>query len=204
MANDAATLRTRLAEQLNDPLFGYWSSTVMDNLIKDAINALYPRFFRWLATESQTIAAVADASWYTLPTDMVEVFRIDWLDSSGKMVDAMPGGSWQVHGTRLQINPGYSLAGYTFRLVGAAKYDLTTNYIPDELVELVLSRARAEAYRRAMGDRMNFKQWAARSQVQNVSVNEMLGMIRDAEQKAEQLTVTTNRNMRLPVPGRVG
>lgn len=201
MANDLAGLRTRLAEQLSDPAFGYWSSAEMGNLVTDAVNSLYPRFARPMTM--QVVAAIADEDLYTLPTGMVEVNRVEWLDSSGNMVDEMTPGTWEVTPGQLHINPNYSLAGWSYRLFGFGRYDVTTNLIPDDFVALVLARARAEAYRRALGDRSNFKQWAARNQVQNISVNELLNMTQEAESMADKLTVTAPKVWRKPVPGRV-
>ena len=201
MANDLAGLRTRLAEQLSDPAFGYWNSTEMGNLVTDAVNSLYPRFGRPMTMA--TLAAIDNEDIYTVPSGMTEVWRVEWLTDAGEMVDELEPGTWEVVNGQFHVNPNYSTAGWSFRLTGLGRYDVATNLIPDDLVPLVLARARAEAYRRALGDRANFKQWAARNQVQNVSVNELLGMTQEAEALADKLTVTAPRTWRKPVPGRV-
>lgn len=203
MANDIATLRTRLAEDLMDPTMSYWSTTYLASILTEAINELWPRFGRQLATESQIIAAVDDQSWYTVPTGMVEVHRVEVIDSDGQMIDELAPGTWDIHGTRIQINPTFAISGYTFRLVGLAKYDATVNLIPDELVPLVLARARAKAWQRALSDRLNFRQWATQNQIQNVSINEMIGMIRVGMAEFEDLYNRLPRARRRPVPGRV-
>jgi hypothetical protein len=208
MANDLATLRTKLAVALSDPTFGYWTSAEMDDLVKDAVNNLWPRYARRVDGMTITIPLVEGTDFYTIPADVKEIDSIQWLDADGVFQDYLPDGSWlptyDESGTaRLQINESYAALGGSLRLSGLLAYNVTTSLIPDNLVDLVISLARAEAYRRALGDRMRFKQWATTNQIQNVSVNEMLGIINESERKAAELRSNTPRAQRRPVPARV-
>ena len=83
------------------------------------------------------------------------------------------------------------------------KYDTTTHLIPDDLVQLVLAYSRAEAYRRLAGDRQRFTAWLSRNQTQNISINEMLQMINEAETEARRLKAE-RKTWQKPVPGRQG
>lgn len=208
MANDLPTLRTKLAVALSDPTFGYWTSAEMDDLVKDAVNNLWPRYGQRISGQSVTIPLVTGTSFYAIPAGVVEVDSIQWLNADGEFQDYLPEGSWlptyDGDGANIiQINPSYAALGGSLRLSGLRKYDLTTSLIPDNLVDLVISLARAEAYRRALGDRMRFKQWATTNQIQNVSVNEMLGIINESERKAAEMRQNTPRTQRRPVPARV-
>ncbi len=218
MANDLATLRTKLATALSDPTYGYWTSAEMDDLVKDAIDNLWPRYAQRthgrnnyalsnIATMSNL--TVPDQSWYGIPVSIDEIDHIEMVDSAGAVIDEMPVGTWMAHfaedGTsdRLQINPAYSNLAYRFRVQGLKRYNLTDALIPNEYIDLVISASRSEAYRRALGDRMRFKQWATTNQIQNVSVTEMLGMIQESERKADQQRSLNGRVWRRPVSARV-
>jgi hypothetical protein len=208
VANDLATLRTKLAVALSDPTFGYWSSAEMDDLVKDAVGNLWPRYGRRVDGQSITITLVPGTSFYTIPSTVKEIDSIQWIDSGGVFLDYLPDGTWlptyDENGTpKLQINPAYADQGGTLRLSGILKYDTATTLIPDDLTDLVMSMARAEAYRRALADRMRFRQWATSNQVSNTSVNEMLGVISESERKAAEWRQTHPRTQRRPVPGRV-
>jgi hypothetical protein len=208
MANDLPTLKTKLAVALSDPTFGYWTSAEMEGLVTDAVNNLWPRYGQRIHGEDITVALVEGAAFYDLPAGVAEVDSIQWVDGDGQTQDWLPEGTWlpTYDGdgvSSLQINPAYASMGGSLRLGGLRKYNLTTALIPDSLADLVISLARAEAYRRALGDRMRFKQWATTNQIQNVSVNEMLGIINESERKAAELRTNTPRTQRRPVPARV-
>lgn len=206
--NDLATLKTKLAVALSDPTFGYWTASEMEDLVRDAVNNLWPRYGQRVSGQSVTIPLVPGTSFYTIPAGVAEIDSIQWVDADGEFQDFLPDGTWLTtfdgDGTNLlQINEAYASLGGTLRLSGLRKYNVTTYLIPDNLVDLVISLARSEAYRRALGDRMRFKQWATTNQIQNVSVNEMLGIINESERKAAEMRATTPRTQRRPVPARV-
>jgi hypothetical protein len=208
LANNLATLKTALAVSLSDPTFGYWTAAEMEGLVTDAVENLWPRYGQRIHGQTVTVVLVPGTSFYTIPAGVAEIDSIQWIDSSGVFQDFLPEGTWfptfDGDGVNsLQINEAYASQGGTLRLSGLRKYDVTTVLVPDNLVDLVISLARAEAYRRALGDRMRFKQWATTNQIQNVSVNEMLGIINESERKAAELRTNTPRTQRRPVPARV-
>lgn len=207
MANDLATLRTRLAADLKDPAFGYWPSASLDYWLKDAVNTLYPRYARNIdsSVAGSRISAVDAQEWYALPTGMVEVDRADWYDNNtpANNLDELPLGTWLVDGANFRVNPAYAIAGYTFRLHGLGKYDLTTNYPGDELVPIIIARSSASAARYAMNDRINFRQWAETNPISSTSSGELIQMIADEERSVSRVEARIPRTMRAPVPGRV-
>jgi hypothetical protein len=110
-----------------------------------------------------------------------------------------------------------SLAAQTFKIstvVGGTAVNFSTDitagtvfatqYIPDDLVSLVLANARAEAYRRMGADRAAFANWQAANQRQNVSINELYSLITEAESEAMRTDRSVPRVWRRPVPGRAG
>lgn len=204
MANDTATLRGLLDTQLGDTGHDTWGQTEKESLIQQAVADLAPRYARSLDPESTTITLVADDFFYALPSGVVEVHRVDRLNSDGDEAGVVGQGAWSVvGGSKLRVAPIVVEAGGTLRLHGFGAYDTTTNYIPDMYVPLVLAMARAEAYRRVAGKRARFLQWQASSQQQDTTVNELLSLTQEAQSEAERLRVRLGRTWRRPVPARL-
>ena len=209
MANDLATLSTKLSTALRVTAHDTWDATEVNDLVTWAVDGLYPRYARTLDPESDTIALVDEQYFYDLPAGVVEVSTVETYDDSNEY-GAMDGQAWSVVGDpeagsgKLHIAPVFASTGDTARLYGDGKNNVETNLIPDTLVPLVIARARAEAYRREAARRANFQQWQATEQTQNVSVNELVLLINEADADANQLSGRLQRTWRRPVPGRLG
>jgi hypothetical protein len=78
---------------------------------------------------------------------------------------------------------------------------LQDSLVPDEYVPLILAMGRAEAWRRAAGTRMNYTQWAARNQIQDISPNEIIQFVNEADVEVGRLRRGL-RTWQRPVPGR--
>lgn len=198
MANDLATLTSLLATQLRDTSNEVWTNAEKQNLIQLAVARLYPRVLKYTTVN---VPVDQGASFFTVggpTTPFVKIHRIDLWDTDptsrmSRMVMEIPGRSWEVQGEvipgesiRVVLHPTFSYNSSYYMVVhGFTQFDLTNNQIPDYLVPLVLARARAEAYRRAGADRVQFKNWLVSNQTQNVSVNELLQLIREAADEAE-------------------
>lgn len=208
MANDQNTLNGKLDTQLRDASDQTWAATEKDDLIAWAIAGLVEDgVFRPLAPASYTQALTAGTYTYALNSAIRLLTGVDRLDADGNELGPMPTGSWRTEGDVLhgsgsiRLSPMLVDAGGTLRYTGYGAYDLTTNYIPDAWVPYILASARAEAYRRMGGDRARFKQWANSNQVQNISVNELLQLISEAESEKRALKP---RVWTRPRPARVG
>lgn len=209
MANNAATLNTKLATALRDTTYATWTTGELDDLIAWSVARLFGRVSRPLDPTTTTITLVADTFYYSLPAGVLSVSRVDYLDTSGNELGPISGRAWELVGDtllgtgKLHISPRIVASLGTLRLHGYGRYDVSTNLIADDYVPLVLARARAEAYRRVMSDRERFKTWLARNQTQNVSINEMLQVINEADAEANRLARETHVWQK-PVPGRAG
>jgi hypothetical protein len=210
LANNLATLSSKLATALNDTDHEAWLSTEKDDLVTWAVADLYPRFARGLDPESTTITLVAEDYFYSLPSGTVEVSSVDIVDLDGEEAGMVGQGAWSVVGDewgtqKIRIAPRVveDHAGGTLRLHGFGRYDTTTNLIPDHLVPLVLAMGRAEAYRRVAGERARFEQWQAASHEQDVTVNELLALTQEAVADVERLRARSKRSVRRPVPARL-
>lgn len=205
MANNLATLNTKLATALRDTTYAVWTTGEIDDLLTWAAAAIFPKLAK---SVRETVTLVNDDDQYTLST-VREASRVDLLDEDSLVMMPLPGGSWEIWGDSYQasptlyINPRFAMTGRTLRVHGYAPYDLSSTLPPDAFVPLILAIARAEALRRMIGDRAKFEQWMAENQTQNVTVNELVLMVNEADAERERL----NRDLkvwRAPVPGRVG
>lgn len=209
--NDLADLNSALDVQLKDTTDVVWTSAEKDELLKQSVHALWPRFSRPLDPTATTITIVADTYYYSLPSGVTAVSRIDLLDADSEDRGPIHGRAWELTGDvlsgsgKLHVGPTYvkGYVGGTLRLHGYGKYDTATNLIPWDFRALVLAQARAEAYRRVAADRVKFEEWLARNQTQNVSVNELVQFINEADAEAQRLRVMTPRTWQKPVEGRV-
>jgi hypothetical protein len=145
---------------------------------------------------------------YHLHADINHVVRADWVSDDGETeYGALDGQSWEVVGdfeagtALLYVAPIIVEQGGTLKLHTHTAYDTTANYIPDRLIPLIVARARAEAYRRLAADRQKFKAWLSRNQEQNVSINELLQMINEADNEALVLD-RGQKSWQKPVPAR--
>lgn len=192
MANDLATMRNRLRQQLSDVDDATWDAGEKDDLLGWAMRRLNRRVVRKLDPRSATctITLVSGTFFYSLNAAITHVYAVDWVDSDGDERGEV--GGWEVVGdilagsAKIRVNPQFTYAGGYLYINAAGRYDLTTNLIPDDYVTLILAMARSEALRRLITDRARFKQWQTTNQVQNISVNELAQMVQDADRQADQ------------------
>ena len=208
MANNLATLSSKLATALRDTAHTTWNSTEKDDLVTWAVASLYPRYVRSIDPTTTTIPLVSSTYFYALPTGVVEISNIDLYNATTEY-GPLNGQAWQIAGDiyagtgKLRLAPSFANTGDTLRLHGYGIYDTTTNLIPDRLVPLISAKARSEAYRRMAGDRARYEKWATTNQKQNVSVNELILLINEADNEALRLDHVSGVTRRLPVPGRL-
>ncbi len=203
--NDLAALHADLEVALRDTTNQVWSDAELDTLLTYACSRLFPKIARRM-TEAVTL--VDDTEVYPL-SDLIEVNRIDVLDDNGKLVYFVSSGSWEYRGDGVQpvgdlfLNSTYSHTGWSLLVHGWGRYDLVTHLPPYDYRSLIIALARAEATRREIARRANFKGWQAENQVQNISVNELVEMQHEATSEAMRLFGEL-KTRRRPVPAYVG
>ena len=171
----------------------------------------------WLKCHKQwhgkTKDLTTDEDQYSLTT-VQEINRIDLIDglaasTTALVIYPLPGGTWEwwgdneVLGGTLYINPKYASTGRSLRVHGWAPYDLATNLPTYRHEQLILALARAELARRELARRYAFKEWQTVNQVQNVSINELVLMVNEADNEAQTL-FRELKTWRRPVPAHVG
>jgi hypothetical protein len=208
MTNNLATLNANLAIALRDAAYATWTSAEMNDLLTWSAAQLYPTHSRAVDPVTTEITLVADTYTYTIPVSIQNISDVWVFDSSGNLLTELDGRAWFVEGDivldqtiRISQATVDAYAGGSIQLHGYDKYDLVSNLPRTEVVPLILARARSEAYRRIGADRERFKVWLTRNQNQNVSVNELLQFVREAEGQT-QLLARSNRVTQRPVAGR--
>lgn len=208
MANDAATLNGLLDIALRDTSDATWSSDEKDSLITQAVLECPPRP---LLHDEHTATLTTGTYFYTLSPWVKTLSRIDLVDASGVEQGSIPGGLWEIHGDTYTGNAEVQIAprvvdrwgtGATIRYIGYSEYDTSTHLIPTEYVRFVIAHAKAEAYSRMASDRARFKQWANDEQTLNISVNELVQMVNDAQLERDRERARIQR-WRKPMPARL-
>lgn len=208
MSNDLATLNALLDSRLRDTSDETWTSAEKNTLIQNAVRNLSPRIVRPLDPESYTQALTAGDYFYALNSAIVHLSRVDWLDADSEEMGPIRGELWEVVGNtldgtaKIHVSPTIVDQGGTLRYTGYGRYDTTTNYIPDDYVELVIAEASKEALKMLMQDRARFLQHGVTNQTQNISVTELVTMMNAAEQRAREER-QRHITFRRPVMGRV-
>lgn len=215
MANDLETMRARLRDALFDVNDETWNAGEKDDILDMSVRRLSRRLPRPLdpTAAAQTITLVADTYFYAIDAGISNVERVFYINSNADRVGYMESG-WEVVGDittgngQIHISPATVVAGAKLQLSGVGRYTVTTQTasqtaaIPDDYVPLVLAWARAECYRRLVSDRARFRQWQTSNQVQNISINELLQMIADADSQADDEWAAVKRWQK-PVIGRI-
>jgi len=196
MANALEDMRARLRTQLADTEDEVWDAGEKDDLLTWAVRRLNQRINRPLDPDASTqkITLVASTYFYAIDSGITHISRVDLLDTASNEMGEVLG--WEVTGdliagtAKLRVATAIVANLGTLRILGYGRYTLPatgaaqTSAIPDDYVQLVLSMARGEALRRMLADRYKFEQWQVHNQVQNVSINELLQMVNEADAQA--------------------
>ena len=204
MPNDLATLNGYLDTQLRDTTDTTWSSAEKNNLLTWSTARLYPRVARRVL---EYITLTDDTDQYET-TDLIDIDRVDLLDGitdTDELIAVLRGGVWEFWGDGetvggiLFLNRRFAITGKSLRVQGWSSYDLVANPPPDKYVPLILALARAEACRREIARRTQSENWRTLDQTQNISVNELVLMVNEADSEAANLW-RQNRVWRRPKP----
>mgnify|MGYP000025129607 FL=1 len=210
MANDAATLNGILDLALRDASDETWTSAEKDAAIARAVRNLSPKVTRPLDHSTYTLTLVAGTYFYSLNAAVVYLSRLDLVESDGTERGPLADGTWETVGDlmtgagKVHISPTVvdKWDGSTLRCVGYGRYDVSTNYIPDDYIDLVIATAATDLIKKLLADRAAFLQHGVTRQDQNISVTEMVTMLNAFEQSMREKRAQTT-TFRKPVAGRI-
>jgi hypothetical protein len=133
MSTTRSTWRTQARNELDDnAATKLWSDTLLNQWLDEAIRD-YARLFP--KEQTGTLSTVADQATYTLPSDLVELVRVEHPDSTFRVNQPRVGGDWRrssdplppddrfggryaydVWGTTLELEPAPTADGETITL----------------------------------------------------------------------------------------
>lgn len=208
----ALDLGPTLETSLRDTANAVWGASEIDAILSMALeetNRARPRVVKDVMTIGTDVGDdLAEGEDQFTLSNVYTVFRIDLLDENDKVVRPLPSGAWEVWGDNMSsgqtvyVNPNYVRNGMSFRVHGYGPYDYTTNTPPLQVQQAILALARAEAWRRIAGERARYEQYASNNPRSDVSVNEILGQVNEADSEAQRL-LGDIKLIRRPLPGRV-
>jgi hypothetical protein len=215
MTNTLEDMRARLRDQLADTEDETWNAGEKDDVLLWAVRKLNQRLNKPIDPEAAaaSITLATGDYFYAIDSSITQLVRVDYIDSDSSEQGPLTTG-WEIVGdlidgtAKLHVSPTIVEQGGTLRLIAYGRYTLTTqtaaqtNAVPDDYVTLVLALSRAEAYRRLVSNRARFEQWQVSNQVQNISVNELLQMVSEADRQAEDEWMSLKRWQK-PVMGRI-
>jgi hypothetical protein len=215
MANDLETMRQRLRDVLYDVDDETWNAGEKDDILGVAVRRLSQRLPRPLdpTVAAQTVTLVTLTYFYAIDSGISNIEKVFYINSDSDRIGYLEAG-WEVTGditagtAKLHVAPKVVERLGTLQITGTGRYTLVTKAasqtaaIPDDYIPVVLAYSRAESYRRLLSDRARFYQWQNTNQVQNVSLNELIQMVNEADRQADDEWVSIKR-WQQPVIGRI-
>jgi len=170
------TLITNVSRDLRDSSNATWSTTEVQDLIVQGVDALAAFYPKEVIDTSLTVSASAFT--YTLPTTINRVYRVDIYSSAGSYKATLPkatetwdspNSGWELHGGVLYFPPSYFYqSGDTLRLYGYGPYIVMsatsdTTDVDAPGIWAVRVFCQAEGFGRLLADRAAFQQWQTTS-----------------------------------------
>lgn len=185
------TMRTDLALRLRDTGNATWSTTIMDALINQGIDALADFYPREIV---QTIGTVSSSTTSYSATSFTSMFRLDVYTSAGSYREEYPrafgegaNSGWELHGGVIYLGPSWALTtGDTLRAWGYGRYTqlAATSSVTDvdqAGIFAVLVYAQANAIASMLSDRAALHQWQAQpgnTDVTLMALNQAVSQLR--------------------------
>lgn len=163
-----ADLRTQLASDLRDTSNLTWSTTELDYLLNQGIDALADVYPKEIV---QTIGTVSAGVTSYAASSFTNIYRLDVYTSGGSYRAEIPHGiggansGWEMHGQVIYLPPSYTYtAGDTLRAWGYGRYiqlsaATQTTDLDQSGIWAVLVFARVEALAALVTDRSKYQQW---------------------------------------------
>lgn len=202
-----ALLNTELGR--SDATTTPWGTdTDCNTFIQMAIRRLWPRMAR---LQKESITPVEGATGYTLTT-LYDLVAIEQVDSDGIFQRHVP--SWQLYVDEsadpvvrqlvvpeLDTASGYTAIGYAPYAVPATGTDQCD--LPSRLEHVVITGAKAEAFRRRMNEYVDFENRGLANPVTSVQQNEIERIYLATKAEFDQLIRENQRNLILPKRARL-
>jgi len=193
---------TKFMTEMDDSSSEVWSASLRDEFKQDALNALYPDFFREVIDTSLTIQnETNDQTYvYTVPFGIfgiqeVGVGDVDTTSStSSRDFAKVKNDYWTFEKNKLHFHSLSGLShGETIRLIGSQKF-LTVGEVPEYLDALALLHMKMDAYAKLADDFPRFKTWARLQKGTRVSFENLRVHAREFERKFKEMKAELKQN----------
>lgn len=191
----------KFSEELNDSDGDVWDSDLRDRFKTDALNALYPDFFREVIDTSLTIANETDNQQYiyTVPAGIFSISEVgvgetDTDATNTRDFSKVKHDYWTFEKNKLHFHSLSGLShGDTIRLIAGKKY-LSVGEVPDYLDPLAVLHMRMSAYIRLADDYPRFETWARMQKGTRVSFENLRVHAREFERKFKEMKAEMKEN----------
>jgi hypothetical protein len=193
---------TKFMTEMDDSSSEVWSIALRSEFKKDALNALYPDFFREVIDTSLTIQNEAGNQQfvYTVPFGIfsiseVGIGNVDTVSStSSRNFVQVKNDYWTFEKNKLHF---HTLAGLnhgdTIRLIANQKF-LSVGEVPEYLDSLALLHMKMDAYAKLADDFPRFKTWARLQKGTRVSFENLRVHAREFERKFKEMKAELKEN----------
>ncbi len=188
-----ADLETYCARDLRDTGNATWSTSELDDLINQGIDALADVYPKEIV---QTIGTVAANTYSYAASSFTNIYRLDIYTSDGSYrmtlepgIGDGPNSGWELHGGVVYLPPSYAwTAGDTLQAWGYGRYlqlsaSSSTTDLDASGVWAVRVFVQAEAFGRLIADRAKFQQWQSSSNNTDVTALGLAQLAAGARQR---------------------
>jgi hypothetical protein len=196
-------LRTQVARDLRDSGNATWTTTELDDLINEGVDALADFYPKEIVS---TFATVAAATYSYSASTFSSMYRLDIHNSGATYLRTLPHGigagpnsGWEMHGSVVYLPPNLSLtAGELLRGFGYGRYtqlsaSSSTTDLDTSGVWAVREFAVAEGYSRLLIDRALFQQWQGNSNATDIGAIQLASLAEAAQRKWDRQKVRLRR-----------
>ena len=178
-----------------------WSDDLVSEFKEDALNALFPDFFREVLDTSLTISNTTNNQVYvyTVPFGIfnvseVGVGELNTDSSDSRNFAKVKADYWTFEKNKLHFSSLSGLThGDTIRLIASKKY-LHVGEVPEYLDSLIMLHMKMSAYLNLADDFPRFKTWARIQQGTKVSFENLRVHAREFERKFKEMKAELKNN----------
>lgn len=192
----------KFKSEMDDSSGVVWSSSLREEFKKDALNALYPDFFREVIDETLSIQNESDSQTYvyTVPFGIFNVSEVGIgntdTTSSTSVRDfrTLKHDYWTFEKNKLHIHSLSGLDdGETIRLIASKKY-VTVGEVPEHLDALIMLHMKMNAYLNLADDYPRFQTWGRLQTGTKVSFENLRVHAREFERKFREMKAELKQN----------
>jgi len=191
----------KFKQEMDDTSSEVWSSDMRAEFKKDALDSLFPDFFREVIDTSLTIQNETDNQTYiyTVPFGIFNISEVgvgntDTDSSNARDFEKVKNDYWTFEKNKLHFHSLSGLNdGETIRLIASKKY-LDVGEVPEYLDPLAMLHMKMNAYLDLANDYPRFKKWGRLQKGTRVSFENLRVQAREFERKFKEKAQALKQN----------